>query len=317
MISRPIFEIEKELDLVREIDEENRQALERSDRPAVEKVFWASSNKHRRDLEEELEAAKRERAFELFGLRVHSARFEQGTMPLRLFSLLTNSINNVVEQAAWNEWNIESIPKVSDEFRSAINLRIAGISRGSTQLQFLGDISPDLSGESALENGLHNLFEVFTSTNEQLAETLNAIGDEATKSMITLLEIFEKERLAVDFSWKAPTKEYHWKGKTEEITRIRSMLQEIGDPLTTAISIVGVVGSISRRSVRIDTEGEERITAKYHHSLYDQVATLHLDDRKEFFVELTSYPEDSFDIKRDAYRLVAIRDTQPTKTDDN
>ena len=307
MSFRSIADIEKEVEVVRRIDERNRRAVESSERPLVEEVFAASSDKRRKIVEKELKDAKSERAHELFGLRLHSPQFSPGTIPLRVLVRLAPLLNNALEQTAWHEWDINGdATSVDDGFRRLINLRLAGIREGSTELVLLGNIAPDLTGESALENGLRNFFDVLSAPNDQLADVVNSIGKKATKAVVHLMKAFEIENMAAEFSWRAPNDVYHWDGRLNEITRIRALLEELGDPITRDITVVGVVGTLTRRRVQIEVDNGDKINARYHHSLSEKVNALHLDERREFEVEVTSYPLDTFAMKRNAYRLVGI-----------
>ena len=307
MSFRSIADIEKEVEVVRRIDERNRRAVESSERPLVEEVFAASSDKRRKIVEKELKDAKSERAHELFGLRLHSPQFSPGTIPLRVLVRLAPLLNNALEQTAWHEWDINGdATSVDDGFRRLINLRLAGIREGSTELVLLGNIAPDLTGESALENGLRNFFDVLSAPNDQLADVVNSIGKKATKAVVHLMKAFEIENMAAEFSWRAPNDVYHWDGRLNEITRIRALLEELGDPITRDITVVGVVGTLTRRRVQIEVDNGDKINARYHHSLSEKVNALHLDECREFEVEVTSYPLDTFAMKRNAYRLVGI-----------
>ena len=307
MRSRSIEDIKNELKIVRCFDECNRVAVESSERPLVDEVFAASSDTRKKILEKELKNAKSKRAYELFGLRLHSPQFSPGTIPLRTLARLAPLLNNTLEQTAWREWDIKGdATSINDGFRRLINLRLVGIQEGSTELMLLGNIAPDLTGESALENGLHNFFDVLSAPNDQFTDVVNGIGNSATKSVVQLMKAFETENLAAEFSWRAPDDEYHWDGRPDEITRIRSLLEEIGDPTTNTIAVVGVVSALTRKRVQIETNDGEKTNARYHHSFSEQVNALHLNERRMFELEVTSYPADTLGLKRNAYRLMGI-----------
>ena len=307
MSFRLIPDIEKELEWARCIDERNRAAAESSDQPLVGEVFAASSDKRRKKLEKELKDAKSEEAYELFGIRLHSPQFSSGTIPLRVLVRLAPPLNNALEQAAWREWDVGGgSTSIDDGFRRLINLRLAGIRDGSTELVLLGNISPDLTGESALESGLRNFFDVLSSSNDQFADVVNGIGSNATKSVVNLMKAFEAENMAAEFSWRASDNKYYWDGRPDEITRIRALLEEIGDPTTNITTVVGVVSALTRKRVQIETDTGDKINARYHRSFSEKVNALHLDERRKFELEVTSYPADTHDLKRDAYRLVEI-----------
>lgn len=305
---RSISDIEKELDLIQQIDERNQEAIENSSHPSVERVFAVSSTKLRRILEKELSEAKSERAHELFGLKLHTPQFSPGTIPLRVLAKLAPILNDAIEQTAWREWDVNGDAKSIDEgFRRLINLRLAGVHSGSTELLFLGNIAPDLTGESALEAALVNLFDVLSASNEEFPDVVNGIGSNATKSVMKLMKTFESENMGVEFSWRSPSGYCHWDGRPDSITRIRALLEEFGEPETSTMEVTGVISSLSRRRVQIENKAGEKISARYHRSLNEKVNSLHLDQQVTFIVEVTSYPSDTYGIKRDAFRLVDIK----------
>lgn len=307
MTDRAIADIEKELEVVCRIDERNRQAIETSKRPLVEEVFLASSTARRKGLEKELQYAKLERMHELFRLRLHTASFSPGTIPLRVLAKLADLLNGALEQAAWHVWDLDGDSTIiSEDFRHRINLRLAGIQTGSTELVLIGDIAPDLSGVSALEDGLKNFFDILSTPNDQLVDVVNGIGSKATKSIVELMKTFENGEMAAELSWKAPSNNYYWDGKTEEIKRIRYLLQDIGDPATSIKGVTGVISELTRKRVKIETDVGDKINARYHHSLSEKVNVLHLNERRTFKIETKSYPQDSVGIKNAAYRLLDI-----------
>ncbi len=312
MSIRSITRIENELEVVRRIAQRNRQAVESSDRPLVDEVFAASSDKRQKILERELRHAKSERAHEVFSLKLHSPLFSPGTLPLRVLLRFAPLLNDALEQSAWRERDINGdAATVDDGFRRLINLRLAGIREGSTELVFLGNIAPDLTGESALESGLRNLFDVLSAPNDQFTDRAHAIGKNATKSVARLMRAFEVENMTAEFAWRAPGNLYYWEGRLQEITRVRALLEEIGDPETKIVSVVGVVSALTRRRVQIETDTGQRVNARYHRPVSRAVNALHLDECREFDLEVTSYPADRLGLKRKAYRLLEI---SPTKT---
>lgn len=306
---RPIAEIESELREVISIDDENLDAIGRSDRPQIDRLFAASSAKRRSMLERELSAAKAERAHELFGLKLHTPQFSPGTISLRVLAKLAPLINEAIERTAWREWDVHGESSaIDDSFRRLINLRLAGINAGSTELVFMGNISPDLTGESALESGLRNLFGVLGASNEDITYMVNGIGENATKSLMQLMKTLESENIGAEFTWDAPGKRFFWDGRPDQITRVRALLEEFGEAKTAQLRIRGVISALSRRRVQIESD-DEKYGVRYHRSLSAKVNALHLDQNCVFIVEETSYPSDKTGIKRTAYRLIDVEES--------
>jgi hypothetical protein len=304
---RSIAEIEKELQVVTSIDERNWGDVRGSKMPNIAKVFAVSSAKRRAMLERELQEAKAERAHELFGLRLHSPQFSPGTISLRVLAKISSVLNEAIEHSAWREWDVNGDRSAVDEgFRRLINLRLAGINAGSTELVFLGNTAPDLTGESALETGLKNIFGVLLAGNNDMPDRVNCIGQRATKSIMQLMKSFEAENIGVEFSWAGPEARFHWDGRPDQITRVRALLEEFGESKTSELKVSGVVCALSRKRILIETAEGEKLSARYHRANAEKVSELHLDQRCIFLVEETTYPSDKIGIKRAAYRLLDI-----------
>jgi hypothetical protein len=304
---RSIAEIEKELQIVSSIDERNWESVRESKRPEIDKVFAMSSAKRRAMLERELREAKAERAHELFGLKLHSPQFSPGTISLRVLAKISSILNEAIEHSAWREWDVNGDKSaVDDGFRRLINLRLAGINAGSTELVFLGNTAPDLTGESALESGLKNFFGVLTAENDDIPDMINGIGQRATKSVMHLMKAFETENIGVEFSWVAPEEKFHWDGRPDQITRIRALLEEFGESRTTEFKVAGVVSALSRKRIQLETQTGEKLSLRYHRANAEKVNELHLDQHCVVLVEETAYPSDRIGIRRTAYRLLDI-----------
>lgn len=304
---RSITEIEKELRVISNIDERNWGGVRESSKPQIDKVFAVSSAKRRAMLERELHDAKSERAYELFGLRLHSPQFSPGTISLRVLAKVSSVLNDAIEHSAWREWDVNGDRNNVDEgFRRLINLRLAGINAGSTELVFLGNTAPDLTGESALESGLKNIFGVLVAENNDIPDMVNGIGKQATKSVMQLMKTFEAENISVEFSWTSPEEKLYWDGRSDQITRIRALLEEFGESKTTQLKISGVVCALSRKRIQIESVDGEKFSVRYHRVSAEKVNELHLDQRCTFLVEETTYPSDKIGIKRAAYRLLDV-----------
>jgi hypothetical protein len=313
MSSSEINDLEKQLAKARAMVEQDELAIAGSSRPQVERVYLSSSRKLRADLQQRLMLAKAERAYEVLRVRLHATQFSTGTIPLRAMTKIVNALNGVLEQSAWRVWDkTGEADRLDEKFVRLIDLRLAGIQSGSTELVVLGNTSPDLTGESALESGLRNVFELLSSGNDEIADTLNIVGTSASKNVVSLMSSLEQEKVATEIEWSAPDQVYRWDGRPQEITRIRTLLEEIGDPSVEIETFTGVVHVLSVRNrieiFRPDTG--KRIRATYHRSLNDEIHELRLDDVREFVVERTTYPFATKKHTRDAFRLMALNDAR-------
>ena len=301
-----IAELESELQRVLGVVEHDEAAVARSERPKVEEVFLASAGKLRADLQKRLRIAKAERAHEVVRLRVEGTHLATGTLPLRVLANFITPLNAVLEQSAWRVWDRSGdVSRIDQKFIRHLDLRLAGLETGSTELVILGNTAPDLSGQSALESALRDVFDLLGSDADAIADRVHAIGISAGKSMAAFLSRLEAEYLAVDIVWQAPDRTYRWDGRPTEVTRVRALLDEIGEPITSTEKFFGTVNVLSiRNRIEIQRGGTgEKLRVGYHNTVAELVHELRLGDTRLFEVERTVYPFVVSKRKRDTYRL--------------
>ena len=304
-----IVPLEEELSRLLSMYDEDEKRLAQSKTPEVDRIFFGSTKKLRHEIERRLQRAKAERQYEVVNLSLRGNQLAEGSLPLRLLAKLAEHFNAAVERSAWRVWDKQGDPaRVDPAFIRQLDLQLADVTVGSTQLAIVGNTAPDLTGVSALELALRGLFDVLGSDMEELADRVHIIGIRAGKSLCDLLRLFERENIAVDFAWKAPDKAYQWLGSAPEITRVRSLLDDIGEPTTTIESFRARVNLLSIRNrmdiERLDTG--EKVRLSYHKSLSNAVRELRLADECSLVVETTTYPFVASRRKRNAYQLKAL-----------
>lgn len=308
-MSKQISELESELAIVRGFYEADEKAFSESADPLADKIFYSSTKKRKQDLEKQLFLLKSERAHELLSLRLIGNQMA-GSIKLRSLTKIVEPLNALLEQCAWKFWDKEGrADRIEETFSNLLDLRLAGIESGSTKLLILGNTSPDLTGDSALEEGLKNIFNVLASSNDEFSDSVHAIGIHACRSLSRLMDVMEKQNLAAEFSWGGPDRDYTWEGRPAEIVRIKSILDEIDEPHTETQTITGLIQMLSIRN-RIEIycpELEKKISLGYHRSLSKDVESLHLGDKKIFVIEKTTYSFKASSNKRDVYTLKSIK----------
>lgn len=311
MSSSEIAQLEKDLLMFQRIVEQDEKNLTHSDEPSIEKIFLASSNKALSNIQRQLYEAKKERAHELVRLRLIGNQMN-GSIPLRTLVKLVTPFNFMLEHSAWRVWDKEGdSSKIHERFTSLLDLRLEGINPGSTELALIGNTSPDLTGISALEDGLRNVFSLLKSGNEEISEHINDIGLTAAKGLSDLMTELDRYSVAIELKWSAPGENLFWEGRPNEIIRVKTILDSIGDPVTKTITVRGKVQVLSvRNRIEILLEGSEKrekIIASYHHSMIAEIQDLRLGDRRDFVIEKTTYPFSMSKKKKSAHRLKEIK----------
>lgn len=304
-----IDKLERELQNVRQIVKQYEDACVISDEPEVEQLFLTSTRKLQNGLESHLRLIKSERAYEVLRLRLDRGESSQGTIRLRTLLKLVEPLNTLLEQSAWRVRDKSgTMSQIPDTFIREVNLRLASIETGSTQLVLMGNTTPDLTGESALESALRNIFELLNSKSYDFTDHIHALGMPASKSLAKFMALLEREEYDVGFQWNAPDQVLHWEGNAEGITNIRSRLDVIGEPTETTEQFDGIVNVLSIRNrieiQRADTG--EKIRALYHKSLMEEIQRLRLGEKRCFRVKKTAYDFIANNRKREAYNLIEI-----------
>ena len=305
-----IPELEAELARLLGIREEQEHALAESTMPEVERIFLSSTERLQEELERRLRIAKAERAHEVLSLTLSGVQLARGCIPLRLLARLAEPFNAALEQSAWRVWDKEGdVARIDAEFVRQLDLQLADISVGSTRLSIVGNTAPDLTGVSALETALREVFDVLEADVDAMSDRVHAIGFRAGKSLCDFLRLLEREHVAVDLDWAAPDQAYQWHGHGREITRVRALLDDIGEPETTTESFHARINMLSIRN-RMEVERRdtgEKLRLSYHKSLADAVQELRLADECVLRVEKTTYPFVASRRKRDVYRLMELQ----------
>jgi hypothetical protein len=322
MSSSEIAQLEKDAFMFQRIVEQDEKNLTHSNDPSIERIFLASSTKALSKIQRQLYEAKKERAYELVRLRLIGNQMN-GSIPLRALVKLIAPFNQALEQSAWRVWDKEGDgTKIHEKFVSLLDLRLEGLNPGSTELAVLGNTSPDLTGTSALEDGLKNVFALLNCKNEEISDHINDVGLTAAKALSDLMIELDKNAVAVEMKWNAPGESLFWEGRPAEIARIRTILEEIGEPATETLTIRGRVQVLSVRNrieILPDNNGDrpEKIVAGYHHSLMDEIQDLRLGDRRDFLIEKSTYPLSMSKKKKSAYRLKEIQLLDMTREPDS
>lgn len=219
-----IEELETELAKVRGFVDRNTQAVATSDDPLAHQVFLASNRKLQDALERALRLAKVERAHEVISLRLHGTQMSRASIPLRALGKIVGPLNSAIELSAWSAWEAEghSTPVAAQLVRQ-LDLRLAGVEAGSTELIITGNTSPDLAGSSPLEDGLRGVFRLLQSAPEDFADDVHSIGIRAGKSLAQLMGYLATENVAAELEWSAPDRRYAWDGRPDEIVRVANV----------------------------------------------------------------------------------------------
>ena len=103
------------------------------------------------------------------------------------------------------------------------------------------------------------------------------------------MKAIESAGLATEFSWRTPDTSYFWRGMSDELVRIRTLLDTIKEPEVYIETIEGTVAGILDTG-RLDIRTEEgKLTIRYPLKLTEHVQRLVIAKPASIKVQTSKY----------------------------
>jgi hypothetical protein len=269
-----------------------------------------SLKSHVEDLSFQLKTTKEQRAKEVVELRLIGNEVDNGTVPLDLLANLSKYFSGLVTAASAKLKLGQDVSGViPSDITYPLNLRFADIGQGSSRLFITGDTSPDLFGESLLENSLNGLFELLNSDfNESLSDQVHFLGLRSTHNLAEFLKVLRKRNIELELSWTAPNETKHfWKGRRDKIQILEKLLDGFSSSAPINTVVTGIVELISRSGkLDIRKEDGELIKVTYSKNLFTDVRTLRLGDNVRLDCKEITVFNSSTEEERKKYSLDKI-----------
>jgi len=243
---------------------------------------------HIEELQLQLKEAKEERQKEIIELRLIGNNVNNGTVPIDTFANLLKTFSNFIFSASSKIKTGEDLSgAIASDVIKMLNLRFADITYGSSKLFITGDTSPDLFGESLLEDSLIGLFKLLNQDIDKgISEEVHYLGYRSIHNLSSFLKELHKKNIELDLTWKAPNeKKYFWKGNRNKIYVLQNMLDNVivNDPVKSMVS--GVIDTISRSGELKLKVKDEIIKISYPKQLYKEIKELRLEDQVNLSIE--------------------------------
>lgn len=139
---------------------------------------------------------------DVIDLRIKGLIVDMGSIPLDLLSSFAQGISGTIQKATGKLLSGKDSPRISNDVKDNLDMRLAGLSHGSTRLTIT--LSTGLSElfETVPSRAIHNVFDVFDADDDnKLFEFINEIGFNSTKSIKEIIDVCEKNNLSFDFKW--------------------------------------------------------------------------------------------------------------------
>ncbi len=267
-----------------------------------------SLKQHRDELHSQLRDEKTIRNFEIIELRLRGKSVNNGSIPLGIVGDLSHAWGNaIIAGANQMKLGLKAKRKVPKEIVDTLDLRLAGISSGSSRLFITGKSSPDLFGNSLLQSTLQEAFELLSSdSGEKLTETVGRLGKRTADSIDQFLKTITSHDLEVDISWNSPSdKSYMWEGKTDKILQLSSSLESLVEGEPEEINFNGELITISMKGTfEISDDAGIAYRGTFPSELLKEMKEFHIGQRckgvlakRTMINRITGYEKPFFEIK--------------------
>ena len=229
------------------------------------------------ELERQLRFEKSKRDKEVIEIRL-KGRTANGTIPLEVLAKLADGLSGTILNASYFIQFGHRVKKVkAKEIHDIVDLRLAGLSTGSTRLFVIANTSPDLFGRSLAEESLKNSINLLQSeTSDELTEFASKIGKESVKKLYKFITSISNADLEVDLNWSSPINEnYNWQGSKQKLLSVAQSLTNIQISEPEVIEISGELITISLRgNFEIRADDKRSIRGIFPNNLLEEIKTL-------------------------------------------
>jgi hypothetical protein len=262
------------------------------------------------DAARDLALAESDESSELIDLRFIGPR-ATGSIPLEWFVKAVDPLATAWKLAAHRlRHGFQASRGVGSDIAQTLNLKLAGLAYGSTRILVTGNALPDLTGESLLQATLVQTFRLLQSKHEDFYDAVDAIGGRAAHKISGFLKALDDGGYATELSWRSPGGLRRWEGGSDEIARIRVLLDTIREPERYEETIIGRVAGITDTG-RLELRTEDgKVAIRFPLKLTDQVRGLSITVLARVRVRTAKY-WDAVD-KRDIFKreLVHVDDVR-------
>lgn len=219
------------------------------------------------DLQAEKRQEEARKLGELVELRLHGPRVDRGAIPLDAFLKVTAPLLRAMRAIAERQRYGTAVlsQRVKKLTADSLNLKLAGVGVGSTRLMLTGSgVADTASGESLLHLTLDRMLTLLNAPSEGFFEAIDVVGVQAAKALGEFAGAIESAGMAAEITWPFGDKPLHWEGRSDELVRIKTLLEQIDKPEEHEIELEGEVAGIldtGRLQLRVNDLG--KVTIRY------------------------------------------------------
>lgn len=263
------------------------------------------------NLQKSLRDANLKRNKEVIALRLRGNIAQLGTFPLGSVGGITNSFSKALYKTSqFLQYGKKGGKKIERILKNSLDIRLEGMASGSTIFYVSAKTSPDIFGNSIIQNSLENTFELFSSNNEtELMENIEKVGVKSSKYFSNFLDELVKDDLEIELTWESPdhdTKE--WIGDKEKILMFNNTFKSIETSEPEIISFQAEIITLSLKSrleIRNIDSGQMYLV-KYAGKYMETLKELHIGGIRHITISKTSIINRVSQKEKVEYNLVEI-----------
>lgn len=252
-----------------------------------------------------------ERSLEIVELHLEGSVAKKGQLPYNSWAdLVMNYCDTLVEAGMVRQFGSTKTSKSKAFIKDTLNLRIGRQAAGSTTITVLGNLAPNLFGESLLRSALESTFAILNSTDEEAliseASNLSASG---ILSLNKMLGSVAKEDLNIEIGWDAPDgKHFQFDGTASRLNTLVKILKkiEVEEPVKTPFSGLLFASSMDGHIVVTSVDRKQR-RYKYPMQLIDKVKMHVLGEPIAGLALLTRTKSTLSDANKEAWEILELK----------
>lgn len=196
------------------------------------------------ELRSNLAFEKQKREKEIIDIRLKGKVAKVGKLPLDLLGEFAKSLSDcIIESSRKYQYGNKGGAKILTSIKNTVDLRFDRLVPGSTHILVTGNNSPDLFGNSMIENALINTFELLNvHTDSELMDKSEKYGGAGIKKLNKILNLSINNHLEFDLEWSSPnSKVFKWEGNFDRIKQLNNSISKIETITPEEIEISGTL----------------------------------------------------------------------------
>jgi hypothetical protein len=261
--------------------EEYHQILKNDSSNFALQLAYSSLNSHCIDLVDQKKAIYKLHRKEIFVLRLKGNCVNNGTVPLRLLSNVTDNFALAIQAAATKIEFGKEFKRIPQSVNDILNLRFTDLKAGSSKIYIEANSDIDIFGESLIENSLNAIFKLLNNnSDDDLMKNIEEIGIKSLQKLHDLFSQLIKNNIELDFNWRnINCNEKQFLADRKCLKLWKNRFKEISSIDLPDVKITGEISLLSSSGrIELMTEDLGLIKGFFPLNINSMIHKIHLND---------------------------------------